>query len=403
MEKTGAPPRAGEMESPTVTSNWAGYAWTVVELGVCTAIAWAMYPYCKPELSNLIMVYLLGVAVIAARFGRGPAIASSILSVAAFDFLFVEPRFTFAVEETRYLFTFAVMLTVALLISSLTALIRQQVTATMLRERRTAALAIEAGRLAAEARDAQIQVESEKSRSALLSSVSHDLRTPLASICGAASSLLTDPSGLPPAAQRELVQTISEEADRLSRLVGNLLEMTKLDSGAKARKEWCPLEEVVGSALNRLDKILQSRPVNIQLPPDLPAIPMDVVMIEQVLINLFENAAKYTPSESALDVSAAATNESVTIRIADRGPGLAPGDEKKIFEKFYRGKSSGGASGAGLGLPICRAIVEAHGGKIWAENRPSISGGGAVFSFTLPLIAERQPVAPGINNEIKHG
>jgi two-component system sensor histidine kinase KdpD len=262
-----------------------------------------------------------------------------------------------------------------------------------------AALSIEGDRLANEARDAQIRVESEKSRSALLSSVSHDLRTPLASISGAAGSLLANNNGSLTPAASELVQGISEEADRLSRIVSNLLEMTKLDSGAKAKKEWCPLEEIVGSALNRLDKTLQGRKVAINLPPDLPLIPMDVLMIEQVLINLLENAAKYTPAGSPLDISASAAEGNVTVRITDRGPGFTPGDEKKIFDKFYRGRTAGQASGAGLGLPICRAIIETHGGKIWAENRP---GGGAVFSFTLPLAAEKPP-APGVNgNEATH-
>ena len=165
---------------------------------------------------------------------------------------------------------------------------------------------------------------------------------------------------------RELIQTISEEADRLARLVGNLLEMTKLDSGAKAKKEWCPLEEVVGSALARVDKTLNSRPISINIPADLKLIPMDILMIEQVIINLVENACKYTPPGSPIDISATATALEANIRISDRGPGLNFGDENKIFEKFYRGKAVGNATGAGLGLPICKAIIEAHGGKIWA-------------------------------------
>ena len=248
-----------------------------------------------------------------------------------------------------------------------------------------AGMAVESDRFADEARKAQVEVEMEKSRNALLNSVSHDLRTPLSAITGAASTLLVQGDQMPPPARRELAETISEEAAHLSRLVTNLLEMTRLESGAtKVKKELCPLEEVLGSALTRMEKQLKGHPVTTHIPADLPMAPLDVVLTEHVFINLLENAAKYTPDGSPIEVSAAASDREVTVEVADRGPGISPGDEKKIFEKFYRGKLAGSASGVGLGLTICRAVVEAHGGKIWAENRP---GGGASFRFTLPLAA----------------
>jgi two-component system sensor histidine kinase KdpD len=248
-----------------------------------------------------------------------------------------------------------------------------------------AALAIERVRLADEAQQARLQIETEQLRNSLLSSVSHDLRTPLAAITGAASSLMDDETALEAATRHEMAQTIYEEAGRLNRLLRNLLDMTRLESGAlQVNKELQPLEEVIGAALSRLDEALADRVVNIQLPDEVPFVPIDSVLIEQVFINLLENAIKYTPVNSPIDLSASTDNKTVTISIADRGPGLPPGDEQRIFEKFYRASAPAArnGSGVGLGLTICRGIVEAHGGRIWAENR---SGGGAVFRFTLPI------------------
>jgi two-component system sensor histidine kinase KdpD len=185
-----------------------------------------------------------------------------------------------------------------------------------------------------------------------------------------------------------MAQTIYEEAERLNRLLRNLLDMTRLESGAlKVNKELQPLEEVIGAALGRLEEALADRPVNIQLPPNLPFVPIDSVLIEQVFVNLLENAIKYTPAHSSIDLSASAEGAAIVAEVADRGPGLPPGDEQRIFEKFYRARApaAGNGSGVGLGLTICRGIVEAHGGRIWAENRV---GGGAIFRFTLPIEAE---------------
>jgi two-component system sensor histidine kinase KdpD len=231
-----------------------------------------------------------------------------------------------------------------------------------------------------------MRAETERLRNMLLSSISHDLRTPLAAITGAASSLLEGADLLDAAASHELKETIYEEADRLTRLVTNLLDMTRLEAGVQARKEWHALEDVLSAALSRLERRLHGRPVIARLPEDLPLVPLDDVLIEQVFINLIENALKYTPPGSPLEVTARAGDDEVTVEIADDGPGLAPGDEERAFEKFYRG-SVAGAGGAGLGLAICRGIVLAHGGRIWAENRPR---GGAVFRFTLPIDASRK-------------
>jgi two-component system sensor histidine kinase KdpD len=495
------------------TSDWSAYMKGGLAVVVSSALALPMFPFFGP--TNLIMVYLLGVTFVATRYGRGPSVVASLLSVAAFDFFFIPPYFSFAVSDVQYVLTFAVMLVVALLISGLTVRIKQQAEAARQREHRTSvlyamsrdlathrlvanltreatrhlrdvfesqvalllpdangrlilqpgeqvsftfdqrdqgvaqwafdhnqtaglgtetlpgagaiylplvglqgpvgvlavrptqpqnllapeqmhlletfanqiALVIERARLAEDAQKAQVQAETERMRNSLLSAVSHDLRTPLTAITGAASSLLDGQNALPQAARQELLQAIYDEANRLDRLVKNLLDITRLEAGAvQLRKEWHPLEEVVGAALTRLEGRLPGRTVKMHFPPNLPLVPLDGVLIQQVVINLLENALKYSPSTAPIDLSASATTDAIVFEIADRGPGLPDGDEQRIFDKFYRAGPAR-ESGVGLGLTICRGIIEAHGGRIWAENRP---GGGAVFRFTIP-IEETQP------------
>lgn len=252
-----------------------------------------------------------------------------------------------------------------------------------------AALALERAQLAEDAERARLQVETERMRSSLLSSVSHDLRTPLAGITGAASSLLAGDQALDRGTRRELTQSIYDEANRLNVLVRNLLDMTRLESGAiHVNKAWQSLEDVIGAALTRMESALSSRPIEVHLAADLTLVPLDEVSIEQVLVNLLENAVRYTPPGSPILLSAWPEGAGAVVEVADRGPGLAPGDEVRVFEKFYRAQSS--PHGVGLGLAICRGIVEVHGGRIWAENRP---GGGVAFRFELPIEGE-PPVLP---------
>jgi two-component system sensor histidine kinase KdpD len=250
------------------------------------------------------------------------------------------------------------------------------------------ALAVARARLADEAQQTEVRIETERLRNSLLSSVSHDLRTPLATITGAATTLLEQGGRLDSPTQRDLLESVREEADRLNRLVQNLLEMTRLQSGELTlRREWHSIEEIVGAALRRLDKRLTGRRVTTRVLPDLPLVAMDGVLIEQVLVNLLDNALKYTPPGSPLEIIATATDQAVTVEVADRGPGIPPGEEEKIFEKFYRGRADD-SRGAGLGLAICQGVVRAHGGRIWAQNLP---GGGVAFLFTIPL-TEAPPV-----------
>ena len=242
------------------------------------------------------------------------------------------------------------------------------------------ALALERLRWLEEARKAQIESETERMRSTLLGAIGHDLRTPLAAIHGAAGSLLL-PGDVTDSTRRDLLTMIQDESERLAHLLGNILDLTRLESGAiQIQKEWQPLEEVIGSALGRMEKRQGILPVRVELPEALSLVPLDAVLIEQLLVNLLTNAQRHAPGQ---EMELRAWNEPgwVHLEVADRGPGIPSGFQDRIFDKFFRlpGAREGGV---GLGLAICRAIVQAHGGKIHAENRP---GGGSRFRVALPL------------------
>jgi two-component system sensor histidine kinase KdpD len=244
-------------------------------------------------------------------------------------------------------------------------------------------------RLAEQTKMIQMQVETERLRNSLLSAISHDLRTPLATIIGSASTLLESDGHLQAQDKLDLSRVIVDEAERMSNLISNILDMARLDAGVvELNKQWHPLEEIIGTVLTRLHKQLADRPVKVKLPSGIPMVLADAVMIEQVLINLLENAIRYTPQNSELDITADLSAHSVEISIADYGAGIPKGREEQLFEKFYQVRHEAAQSGVGLGLAICRAIVEAHGGKISARNK---TGGGAVFTFILP-ITESPPV-----------
>jgi two-component system sensor histidine kinase KdpD len=228
------------------------------------------------------------------------------------------------------------------------------------------------------------RAEAEMLRNTLLLSVSHDLRTPIACITGAATSLLEAGDKLPPAARGQMLDIIYTESGRMERLINNLLDMTRLESGGMTlKRDWHHLQEITGSALRHLSTRLQSRPVQTRFPPDLPLVFVDGIALEQVLVNLLDNAVEYTPPDAPIEIEARATAAQVLLEIADRGPGLPHEGTERVFEKFYRASSVSGEKreGFGLGLAICRAIVEAHGGGISAGNR---DGGGAVFRIAFP-------------------
>lgn len=260
------------------------------------------------------------------------------------------------------------------------------------------ALAIERDWSLVEAQDAQLRVKTEQMRSSLLSSVSHDLRTPLAAIAGAASDLLRDEQRIPPE-QRELLELVMDESHRLNRLVENLLNMTKLESGSVLpNRQWHVLEEIVGTALKHAHKDLQQHQVKVLLPVDLPLCRIDNILFEQVLINLIENACRYTPPHSQIEVSAQQLGSKLHIRVCDNGLGIPEAIQPKIFDKFVRANTdiADGSRGAGLGLAICKAIVEAHHGTIQVRNRKS---GGAEFHIILPNDLSQAPNLLAIKSE----
>lgn len=246
---------------------------------------------------------------------------------------------------------------------------------------RQAGLAIARIQQAAVAEEATLRARAEELRSALLSTVSHDLRTPLAAITGAATALLDDRGLLSPVARAELLAAVRDEAARLERLVANLLEMTRLASGPLVlRREWVPLDELVGAAFSRVEGPLAGHPASVHLDADLPMVEVDPVVFEHVLVNLLENAARHTPPGTAVELSARRAAGGVEIEVRDRGAGLPPGDPARLFDAFVRGAPAN-VPGSGLGLALCRGIVEAHGGTIAARTA---EGGGAAFVVTLP-------------------
>lgn len=477
--------------------------------GIATAVSFLAYPFL--ELSNLVMFYLLGVAWAGSKLGRSESILTCILSVLAFDFFFVPPRWTFVVSNMQYVVTFAVMLIIALLISTLTTRLKIQSELVDERERRTSLLYEVSKRLASatsipqialivkeksfelfgcegiifipdseenvktlvlsdiaiednqnelavvkwvathksyagagtdtlsgskgqyipllasrsvsavlgiyyadgkiqtpsdplveafvtqvgsalervmvehESTNIQVEIERERVRNLLLSSISHDFRSPLAAISGAADTL-TQRQSVQDAQSKELVVSIKDQASRLSRLVRNVLDLTRLEAGEIPLKiEWESVEELVGTALEHTSVLLGERAIDIRLPKDLPLIQVDATLIEQVFVNLLENIAKHTSKDSHVIIRAYTQVDRLFIEFSDNGPGLPVAYLSQIFEKSFRGSTT--TEGFGLGLTICRAVMRAHKGDIVAANN---EGRGARFTLILPL-PEAQP------------
>ncbi|MFO0675569.1 MAG: sensor histidine kinase KdpD [Polyangiaceae bacterium] len=257
------------------------------------------------------------------------------------------------------------------------------------------AVAVERSLLVGEARRAEVRAETERLRNSLLSSVSHDLRTPLAVLKGAGSALLADDGSLTREQRGQFARSIVDDADRLDRIVRNLLDMTRVDAGVlRVTKEWHSIEEIVGSALARIGPRIGDRVVSLDVPAALPLVPLDALLVEQVLTNLVENAVRHTPAHSPIEVAARVTGTALEVRVSDRGPGVPPTEERRVFEKFRRGRGSA-TGGIGLGLPICKGMIEAQGGTIDVVAR---EGGGATFRFTLPIEGDA-PVVPAETEE----
>ena len=336
------------------------YLWAIGVVVVCTGASRLALPWV--DASTLPMIYLLGVVFIATRFGRWSSIVTTVLGVLAFDFFCVPPYYSLTIDEAKYAVVFAGMMVVGVVVGTLTDRLRGG---------------------EKDAQEAKAMIELERQRNALLSVVSHDLRTPLAAITGAATALLEAEQLVDPQTRRDLLGGIAMEAGRLSALVANLLDMTRLESGAlRPKREWQPIDEPIGGALVRLEGVLGERVVVLDVPSNLPLIAADGALIEQVITNLVDNCVKYAPDHGPIEIKARATPTALVLEIKDRGPGVPEEDVDRIFEKFYRVRGGGGRWGTGLGLSICRGIVEAHGGRITAANRAE---GGLVFRVDLPL------------------
>ena len=483
--------------------HWPRYVWAAASSVAITVASWPLRDLL--DQANIVMLFLLGVVLVALRFGRGPAALAAMLNVAAFDFFFVPPHLSFAVSDVQYLVTFLVMLVVGLLTGQLTAGLKFQARISASRERRAqslfeltrdlsgallasqvaelgeaavqrnfggralvlatgaqdalalpgeppegfdasvadwcfrngqpaglatatlaaqtwhyvplrapmrirgvlalrpaqprwllipeqiqqldtlarqVAIALERVHYVEIAQQAVVEMESERLRNALLAAISHDVRTPLTALIGLAESLRHSQPPLPPAGDA-IARALVDQARELNTLVNNLLDMARLQSGAvKLRLEWQSVEEVVGSAIRAAQTALAGKPVRTDLPADLPLVEFDAVLIERVLVNLLENAARY--GAPPISISASATADALEIAVRDHGPGLPPalhGREDSLFEKFTRGESESAMPGVGLGLAICKAVVDAHGGRISAANA---AGGGAQFTIRLP-------------------
>ena len=512
---------AADVPRQTGEQRKAGVKWRpyVMSALICFATAALLAPLHDAfDLSNIVMVFLLAVVLVAVRYGRGPAVLAAFLAVGAFDFFYVPPRFTFAVSDVQYLLTFAVMLVVALVLGQFSAVLRWQARVAAQREEQVSALyamsrdlsaalmpeqiaeigarfvksefnaqavvllpdqtetrvrpigaaadvpidtaigqwAYEHGQPAGHGTDTlsaspalympmkapvrlrgvlavlpndparlagpeqrrlletcasllaialerihyvevaqstTLHVESERLRNSLLAAISHDLRTPLATLIGMADSLAgADSDGVN---ARQIATQIRQAARRMHSQVDKLLDMARLESGqVRVNRQWLPLEEAVGSAVRATAGVLDPHRVRVTLAPDLPLISVDPSLFERLLCNLLENAAKYTPPATPVDVSAEVVDDKVRIMVDDHGPGLPKNREEAIFEKFVRGDKESATAGVGLGLAICRAIVGAHDGTIRGFTRPE---GGARFVIELPN--EEPPAVPDAETE----
>lgn len=484
------------------------YGLAVLLVAAATAVSFVIDPLLSQ--TNLVMFYLLAVVLAAVYLGRGPAVVASILGVLVFDFVFVSPHFTFAVDDAEYILTFLTLFLVGVIISQLAAQAGEQANAARQREQDNATLyalsrdlaeaanaddilqalktnaalmfgrrvtilmpqgagrllalipsddifldeneravatwafehqqpagrdtdtlpaskmrflplrtargtlgvigvaasesqthmtslqrrlfdtfaslagtALERTQLADESQQAQVIKATEDLQNALLNSISHDLRTPLVSITGALTSLQEDGAALDGRTREALIENARQETERLNRLVGNLLDMTRLEAGAmRLQLQPSDMQDAIGSALEQLGWRLGGRNVRVDVADDVPLVPMDFSLIVQVLVNLIDNALKYSPRETPIEIRVRAQPGQIQVQVMDRGVGIPSQDLPRVFDKFYRVQQPEMVSGTGMGLAIGKGIVEAHGGRMTAENR---LGGGGLLTFTLPI------------------
>ncbi len=337
-------------------------------VAISSVVAWLLQGYVS--LPNLVLLFMLAVVTVAFVTDGRAAMLASVLASLAYAGLYLPLGYLDAAELSQYGVTAVITMAMSLFISQLTTRWRDKALESAERAR-------ELDRLYRYTRE----LETERLRNSVLSALSHDLRTPLAGLIGASSSLMSDEVTLAPEARKALAGLIYDESRRMQALVENLLELARLESGpVKLQQDWQALDEIIGAVLPPWRKQLAPRKLILNLPDNLPLLRFDPRLIERVLVNLLENIGKYTPGDAQVTISAQAFDDRVELAIADDGPGFREHPDQ-LFQKFYRGDSAGPIPGAGLGLAICRAILEAHKGHIRAE---SVLPQGAVFTLSLP-------------------
>jgi two-component system sensor histidine kinase KdpD len=362
------------------------YIPAILSIAITTGLLYVLRDVLDTPLVALL--YLLPVGASASAWGLGAGIIAALTAFLAFNYFFIEPNFTLVVHSASDLVGLFVFLIVAVAISQLVGSARAG-----------QALAVEKARLTEISSRAQILEESDKMKSALLSSVSHELRTPLSTIKAAATSLRSGEVSWESKAREDLLEAIEDETDHLNLLVGNLLNMSRIEANAlKPERQWNLLSEIVGSVIARLHHLPEEHRIVVNIPEDLPLVPVDFVQMEQVFTNLINNSFKYAPAGTTVNISAQKKGtDEIQVRVENQSPPVPEEDLERIFDKFHRITAADRITGTGLGLSICKGIVEGHGGKIWAEN---LRGGFAiVFTLLLSLDGRLAPKPP-IETEI---
>jgi K+-sensing histidine kinase KdpD len=353
------------------------YGWTLAAVALATLAGLALTRVVP--LPNVSMVFLLAVLFAATRFGLRPALLASALSFLSYNFFFIEPLHSFSVTQPHELLALFVLLAVAVLTSAIAGRARDQ-----------ARTAIERARLAEEVNAVRATAEAERVRNTLLASVSHDFRTPLASILGAATSLIDYGALLPEHARRDLLAQVKDEAEHLDGMVRNLLAMTRVQAGAlEINRDWIDVRELFDRAVAIAKRRGAMQSFEVSVAPELPFVPADQTLLDQVLANLIGNATRYAGQHARVTLAADVAEGAVRLRVADDGPGIPAIVLPHVFEKFVRARQSGGdaGEGSGLGLAIAKGIVEAHGGSISAQS-PVAHGRGTCITLRLPLAGD---------------
>lgn len=357
-------------------------AWTLLAIVVAGATSILLQPHF--DAINIAMVYMLAVEIVAFLLGFWPAAVTALVGVTLFDFLNLPPYFVFTGDAINYWFTLGVMVATAFVISTLAGRLRLKAAEAEARRERTEALYTLSTELRERATESELRAQRETLRSSILGAVSHDLKTPLATIIGASSTLLEEGDDFTAETRHRLRTLIVDESAHMLRMVENLLDMAQLSSGAvKPALDWQAIEEIIGSALVSLRRRIHDHSLQIGVPADLPLIRCDSVLMERVVINLVENAAKYSPAGTAIRIEVAASPGYLLLRVQDQGPGIPESLREQVFEPFFQ--SSPTNAGGGLGLSICRGIVAAQGGTIRID---AAAGGGTVVTVALPIPAD---------------